>query len=605
MASVKQVNGTANSYTLTALSRWSILSKKLPWNPAVNEISTIHIYDFDNTLFQTPLPNPKLWNNSTLSQLGSPDIFVNGGWWHDSRILAATGDGVEHEEKRAWNGWWNEKIVELARLTMEQKDAVAVLLTGRSEQGFYNLIKRIVASKGLEFDLVALKPAVGPNDERFRNTIDFKQIFMKALMETYKEAKEIRIYEDRAKHVTSFREFLVDYNEQQSGLKGGLVTRGPIAGEVIPVAELSTTLDPVVEVAEVQHLINIHNTAVNDRERALGGRNDRLAIKKTVFFTSYMMEQADTKRLIALLNSMVPEVNDLKYLANTILITPRPCPKNILDKIGGMNSRMKWEVVDIGSVDNNLWAARVRPVPATARYHTDNPFPSVVLGLRRGARPADASRIQQWQQVPLEKSFVFETTVGEKVVLRIEAEDRGEDEYESLFPHRNSKRKFLGDDGWRSRQHNGNSGNGNRGFHNSAHQGRGGPDNRSRGGFRGGGPPRSSYRGGARGGFKGSGRGGKGGTHGYRSLDDVETRDSNQGGGGFNNNPGVVSYDDVSFPLPQNAGGPQQTLLPPPPLPFGQPFPPLPNQWPIPPPGNASTQSRPVGGAGPDLQSFY
>ncbi|KAK8050140.1 hypothetical protein PG994_011870 [Apiospora phragmitis] len=89
-------NGPAtNTHTVTALSRWSILDKKLP---PVEQIKAIHVYDFDNTLFKTPLPNQKLWNGRTTGALGSPDIFINGGWWHDSRILAATGEGVEHEE---------------------------------------------------------------------------------------------------------------------------------------------------------------------------------------------------------------------------------------------------------------------------------------------------------------------------------------------------------------------------------------------------------------------------------------------------------------------------------------------------------------------------
>ncbi|KAF3067372.1 hypothetical protein GL218_08533 [Daldinia childiae] len=589
---LEQPGRAGHGYTLTSLSRWSIQNKKLP---PVNEITTVHVYDFDNTLFQTPLPNPKIWNGSTLGLLGTPDVFVNGGWWHDSRILAATGEGVEHEEKRAWDGWWNEKIVELVRLSMKQSDALCVLLTGRSEHGFSQLVKRIVASKGLEFDLIGLKPAVGPNKERFSNTMNFKQTFLRAVMGTYKAAMEIRIYEDRPKHVAGFRDFLADYNAQRISLG-----QPSIIAEVIPVTELSTTLDPVVEVAEVQHLINVHNELV--KTRAGSARSGRLAIKKTVFFTSYMISPADTKRLIQLLNSQVPEITDLKYLANTILITPRPCPKPILDKIGGMNSKMKWEVVDIGSVHSNIWAARVRPVPANATYHTDNPSPSVVLGLRRGARPPDVNKIRNWQPIPPDKSFVFETTVGEKYMLRIEREDQDGEQYDSQherFSHRGSKRKFAGDEDRHPRQHGGNFGNNARDYHTSAHQGRGGGgENRGRGGYRGGGGGGASRgnRGGGRGGFKGSGRGGRGGAHGYRSLDDVETRENPQSG--FNSS--TVSYDD-NFPSMQ--GGPSQLQ---PPLPiapqYGQPFPQQ-GQWSA--PGGPPTQSRPVGGPGPDLQSFY
>jgi len=46
-----------------------------------------------------------------VGRLGNEDAFGGRGWWHDQRILAATGEGIEKEEPRAWEGWWNEQIV--------------------------------------------------------------------------------------------------------------------------------------------------------------------------------------------------------------------------------------------------------------------------------------------------------------------------------------------------------------------------------------------------------------------------------------------------------------------------------------------------------------
>jgi len=89
--------------------------------------------------------------------------------------------------------------VQLVELSMQQKDALTVLLTGRSEAGFADIIKRMVASKKLEFDLICLKPEVGPNSQRFASTMDFKQNFLEDLVLTYKQADEIRVYEDRVK----------------------------------------------------------------------------------------------------------------------------------------------------------------------------------------------------------------------------------------------------------------------------------------------------------------------------------------------------------------------------------------------------------------------
>jgi hypothetical protein len=189
-------NGNPPHYTITALKRWSCQDKNLP---PVADIKAIHVYDFDNTLFASPLPNREIWNSPTLNQLASPDVFLNGGWWHDSNLLASTGEGVEKEELRAWEGWWNEQIVTLVELSMQQKDALSVLLTGRAEAGFADLIKRIARSKKLEFDMVCLKPATGPSKQKFRSTMNFKQELLKDIVYTYRDAEEIRIYEDRPK----------------------------------------------------------------------------------------------------------------------------------------------------------------------------------------------------------------------------------------------------------------------------------------------------------------------------------------------------------------------------------------------------------------------
>ena len=59
----------------------------------------------------SPLPNPKLWIGQTVGYLQTQESFANGGWWHDNHILEATGQGIEKEEPRAWDGWWNEQIV--------------------------------------------------------------------------------------------------------------------------------------------------------------------------------------------------------------------------------------------------------------------------------------------------------------------------------------------------------------------------------------------------------------------------------------------------------------------------------------------------------------
>ncbi|OBS22156.1 hypothetical protein FPOA_08492 [Fusarium poae] len=561
----------ASQHTVTALGRWSILNHALP---VVDKIKALHVYDFDNTLFKTPLPNPQLWNGPTIGTLSNQETFVNGGWWHDSRILAATGKGIEVEEKRAWEGWWNEKIVDLVRLSMQQKDALCVLLTGRSEKGFAELIQKMVTAKGLEFDMIGLKPSVSPTNQKFQSTMHFKQLFLGGLMETYKQAEEIRVYEDRPKHTKGFRDFFAEFNRQQNTAR----TRGPILAEVIQVADCSTTLDPVIEVAEIQHMINIHNELVS--KQSPRQRQHRLRIKKTVFFTGYMIGPEDTKKLIKLAHipPNMPQ-HELKYHGNNILICPRPCPASILEKVGGMGSKMQWEVVGTSCFDHSIWAAQLRPIPQNAKYHTDNPSPLVVLALRKGARPMDAGKIQNWQPISPEQSFTFETVVGEKVILRIEPDDPREDAYESLFANKTSKRKHNGDEDWNQRNTNNHfSGRSeSRGYHSGSRGGRG-RGNRGRGNARGG-------RGGR----------GRGGGYNYRSLDDVDPRNQ-QGGYGQQ-----VDYDDSYPPLSKGNNPPVSAPSGPSQGNFGGR-----NQAPR---GPAGAQGRPMGGHAAnnssDLQNYY
>ncbi|CAL5866253.1 uncharacterized protein PFLUO_LOCUS460 [Penicillium psychrofluorescens] len=525
--------------TITSLKRWSVLNKELP---AVSDIRAIHVYDFDNTLFLSPLPNPQLWNGQTIGFLQTQECFVNGGWWHDPNILSATGKGKDVEEARGWNGWWNEQIYHLVTLSMQQKDALTVLLTGRSEFGFADIIKRMVASRNLEFDLVGLKPEVGPNSERFSSTMNFKQTFLEDIILTYGQAEDIRVYEDRVKHVKGFRDFFESLNRDfQSGQ--GAALRRPINAEVIQVTEGCTFLDPVTETAEVQRMINAHNGILHNPTMGNGRASySRLRIKRTVFYTAYLISQEDSNRMTQeLLAPLLPpgltESNDLKYLANSIMITPRPASKSIRNKAGGMGHKLKWQITGTGVFENRVWAARVLPVPPTAKYFTESPAPLIVLAVRKGVRPAEAGKIQNWHPVPADKALNFETVVGEKAVLRIEEDN----EWESQPAGKTNKRRLQqerddeilypqGAD-YDSRSNNYNP------YQRPAGENRSHYDDSSRRG-----PHRSRGRGTGRG--RGSARGGRGrgrgrdGGHPYRSLDDHTSGydgSHDEQGGGFMN----------------------------------------------------------------------
>ncbi|RMZ70257.1 tat pathway signal sequence [Pyrenophora seminiperda CCB06] len=483
-------------------------------------------------VFASPLPNKQLWNSATIGQLGSPDMFLNGGWWHDSSILAATGEGLEKEQARAWQGWWNEQIVELVESSMAQKDALSVLLTGRSESNFSDLVKRIVQSKHLHFDMVCLKPATGPAGQKFRSTMEFKQELLKDIVYTYKDAEKLNIYEDRVKHTKAFRDFFFQFNEDLMRAQAQ-ASRRPITTEVIQVPENATQLDPVVEIAAIQRMINAHNIQVRAGSAPPG--TPPYQIKKTVFYTGYMIPADVTEKLTSLVSlQQGGQKDDIRYLANSILITPKPCPRSILDKVGGIGAKVRWKVTAISCFENKLWAARVETVPKGTKFYSENPVPTVVLAIRKNGRPADAARIVNWHPVTQEQAFEFDSVVGEKQMLRIEEETANESEYESYFPNRPHRKE---DQNGRNDNYRPNNGRGGRVRDDRPGAYRGGNRDRGRGnkntsyGSRGG--ARGGHRGDRGGGGRGRGRGG-GGQSQYRSLDDI---DNGYGNRGHDNNP--------------------------------------------------------------------
>lgn len=169
-----------------------------------------------------------------MGQLQHQEAFTSGGWWHNSAILAATGDGIAKEEVRAWEGWWNELVVSLVELSMAQRDTLKILLTGRSVKGFSELIQRIVATRNLEFDMICLKPEVGPDGEKIQNTKQFKTMFLSKVMDTYVHVEDLKIYEDRLGHVHAFEQFFQEYNERM--LKAG---RREMRVDIVQVASLT------------------------------------------------------------------------------------------------------------------------------------------------------------------------------------------------------------------------------------------------------------------------------------------------------------------------------------------------------------------------------
>lgn len=385
----------------------------------------------------------------------------------------------------------------------------------------------------------------------------------------------------------AFREFLEDFNRISAPTPRQLIT-----AEVIQVAELMTTLDPVTETAEVQRMINSHNEAVGGGS----GTNSRnLEIKKTVLFNCYLISSTDTANLLTLINP--PSDIGVALLGNYLLISSQTCSNFVLNKIGGIGSKQTWQVTGTGNFESRVWAARVAPVPPNSNIHVDGPVPLVILAHLKNAKPREAYKIQSWQPVSQEKQYIFQTEVGESVQLGIgRIGSEGIEDRVGQYSHRNLKRRHSGlEDSPQERdsyhrnmqnamqaptQHQrgrnqefnesrrpnggGNHVNTYKGGNQNRGRGGAGPGNQTGGQHRhqqhgGGGGGRGGSRGGGGGGTRGGGGGGGGGNKGrvrggYKSLDDVgggRYGGGGQGGGFQNQQRQDPNYDDY---VPQHGG---------------------------------------------------
>lgn len=227
--------------------------------------------------------------------------------------------------------------------------------------------------------------------------------------------------------IQGFREFFVNYNQARGPSKSP-----PIKADVIQVCEQATKLDPMVEAAEVQRMINDHKLAEPDTAKSL-------TLTRVPHFTAYIINPADTSRLLELVK-VPPNMaeNNVNRIANHIMIAPGQADSGILEKIGGMGAKMTWQVTGLAYYQCCIWAARVAPIPTTAVTHTFSHTPLIVLATNKDTRQDLARQIQVWQPVPPDKRFILQTIVGEKVQLRIESDRTSELDRKRRREHENS-----------------------------------------------------------------------------------------------------------------------------------------------------------------------
>jgi len=102
------------------------------------EKKILHLYDFDGTLFKSPLP---------------PEEYPEEEWWLGEDSL---NEPYVPEEPKS--DWWNSNIVEEAKRSAKDSDVISVLVTGRQENTFGDRVRNLLEQQELTFDEVHCSP---------------------------------------------------------------------------------------------------------------------------------------------------------------------------------------------------------------------------------------------------------------------------------------------------------------------------------------------------------------------------------------------------------------------------------------------------------------
>jgi len=336
-----------------------------------NKIQVLNIFDFDGTMFRSPVPNPSLWEGKMIGKLKDMPSTNGYGWFQD--IVTLSEPAVP---KNPGMEWWNDIIVKEVIKSIEDPNARTSLLTGRTEV-FMDQIKSFAAAAGLKFDDYGLAPSL-----RQESTMQFKQSFIRKLIATH-DPREINIYDDRPKQAVQFENF---FKKEYPKIKTNVVYVKPV----------ETFLQPHIEIEVVKVL----------KEKY---RPDVTWISSCSYTGVRMTSESK-----GLLKSYFPPIEFWKpyYEHMTICLgSLAKCDKLKLPE-SIIGTEVKLTVTHIGKSED-AYAVRVTGMESINRY------PHITLCVGPNAKPVYSNYIQEWTEVKEELILVGVVEEFEKLIKEV------------------------------------------------------------------------------------------------------------------------------------------------------------------------------------------
>jgi len=326
----------------------------------------LNIFDFDGTIFYSPVPNPNLWGDKTLGKLKA-DYKMGGYGWYQN-ILSLDDKYINQDD-------FVEEVVAEVEKSIADPNYVTVMLTGRSTANEQN-IRKILNQRGLKFDEYGFKTG--------GTTMGFKQDFIRSLIEKYKPSR-ITMWDDREKHVTRFNKFLDEMQKIYPFIKGYNVVH-------------VRTNDHYMDEQKEKELVKIlmENPNVGDvQDKMAKHLEEKKANKerKPFFWAAYLYPESHGA-LVESLTSQIPE--DWKIYAHHMTIAfGKPKSEDVIKYIqDNMGKDVELTAVELGK-SNEVMAVKIE-----TNVPSDNKIKHVTVAVSPNGKPVQSNFITDWKSLP-------------------------------------------------------------------------------------------------------------------------------------------------------------------------------------------------------------
>jgi hypothetical protein len=374
----------------------------LPLETDTKIIHKLAVFDFDSTLFKSPLPNRKLWTKPLAGK-----IISDCQWFLEKRTLQFPYIPLIPGEE-----WWNMELVEEAKRLLECKDTLTILMTGRRKSMFDERICELCKQRNIPFNLILLKE----QHQVPYPTMEFKQHVLEIILNEFKNISQIKLYDDRPQHVKLFRQLLEKW-EQSNRINQFDVF-------LVEMKETDQmTMEEEMEKQLVKELVMNCNAKIKScNDEKSGESNDPCSLLK---LSDYSKEHSpSTPRLkrnsISIFRSKIHLIEMINYTAiflndesKKLLGTLYPCPlgwskwtdhvtialgeadANIISDLGGIGSEHTFFATHFGNYGGKVDALKIDYMLLTSNNETMH----LTLHTAPNVAPKYANYISEWSEL--------------------------------------------------------------------------------------------------------------------------------------------------------------------------------------------------------------